>query len=121
MEKITDNITSRYQGLILKYRHNDRPDLEGTKNDITAKSTPEQAQNSAVLQAKWKTIWKSKMPRAERYKELMKVHQAAEQMWEQGKISRAGVQTFRDLLLQTESINYPYPMPGDPGFKPQII
>jgi hypothetical protein len=120
-EEITYSITGRYQSLIQKYKHNPRPDLEGTKSDITAKSTPEQAKNSAVLQAKWQTIWKSKMLRAEKYKELMKVHQAAEQMWEQGKISRAGVQTFRDLLLHTESINYPYPMPGDPGFKPQII
>ena len=48
-------------------------------------------------------------------------HQTAEQFLEQGKISRAGVQTFRDLMLHTESINYPYPMPGDPGFKPEII
>jgi len=120
-EEITYSITGRYQSLIQKYKHNPRPDLEGTKNDIFAKSTPEQAQNSAILQAKWKTIWKSKMLRAEKYKELMKVHQTAEQFLEQGKISRAGVQTFRDLMLQTESINYPYPMPGDPGFKPEII
>ena len=123
VEKIRESLSGRFHTLYDKYRIRTlgNPNLEDTMTDVNVKSTPEQAQNSATLQAQYKAILDSKKPRMQKYRELMIIHQNAEKMWEQGKISRAGVQTFRDSLLKTEMLNAPYPIPGDPGFKPQII
>ena len=123
VEKIRESLSGRFHALYDKYRTRTPtpPYMQGTMNDVNAKSTPEQAKNSAALQAQYKAILISKKPRMQRYRELMIIHQNAEKMWKQGKISKAGLQTFIDLLVKTEMLNFPDPLPGDPGFKPQII
>jgi len=118
-EEATGTLTEQYISLIQKYKKNLR--RVDKKYDPTAKSTPEQAKVSALWQQKWYAIYNSKLPRFEKYKKLMYIHAVAERLLDKGKISAKGFKTFSDLQQKTLSLNVPYPIPGDPGFVPEII
>jgi hypothetical protein len=118
-EKATDALAGQYQSLIKKYRKNLR--LVDKKDDVYAKSTPEQAKISALWQAKYNKIYNSKFPRMKKYQELKKIHEIVQRLWQNGKISKAALETFNDMKLKTNNLNSLYPLPGDPGFVPEII
>jgi hypothetical protein len=118
-EKATDALAGQYQSLIKKYRKNLR--LVDKKDDVYAKSTPEQAKISALWQAKYNKIYNSKLPRMKKYQELKKIHEIVQRLWQNGKISKAALETFNDMKLKTNNLNSSYPLPGDPGFVPEII
>jgi hypothetical protein len=123
-EKEVDKLYSDYFAIARKYmkqRVNTTPVKDDTRYDPTAKSTPEQAKVSALWQKKWYAIYNSKLPRIEKYKKLMYIHAVSERLLDKGKISAKGFKTFSDLQQKTISLNVPYPIPGDPGFVPEII
>ena len=56
-----------------------------------------------------------------KYQELKKIHEIVQRLWQNGKISKAALETFNDMKLKTNNLNSSYPLPGDPGFVPEII